>query len=387
MKNLILWLTTTLALLGISGTALAQTNDTTIEDYIFSVCQAEVVPADLIDVCANALAPGPKVGNAGSVGASGTTSNVAAYLKRRAIEKREKEEEESEQTGGGASADTKLGRVGIFANLAYLDGKRDTTQLENGFDINQIGIVAGSDYRFNDKLFAGGALGFAQTENTLNSNAGKVDSDNVSLTAYSNYTIQDNLAVDGYLSVGALSYDSTRKVVFGAITEDANASYDAQQFALGASSNYSFYVKSLTLSGIAKVDYISTDIDAYDETGGGGLNFSYEKQSIESLTSKLGIQASYAWSQSWGVILPQGRVHYIHEFSNDSRSVESALVLAPQSTVTLTTDEPDRDYFIGAIGASVVLPGGMQTFVDVEFLSGHAYLSTWTATAGLRWEI
>jgi uncharacterized protein YhjY with autotransporter beta-barrel domain len=176
-------------------------------------------------------------------------------------------------------------------------------------------------------------------------------------------------------------------VVFGSITEDANGSYDGQQFALGAAGNYAYYVKSWTLSGIAKLDYISTDIDAYSETGGGGLNFSYEKQSIDSFTSKLGVQASYAWSQSWGVILPQGRVHYIHEFSNDSRSVDSALVLAPQSTVTLTTDEPDRDYFIGGIGASAVLPGGMQTFIDLEFLSGHAYLSTWTATAGLRWEI
>jgi uncharacterized protein YhjY with autotransporter beta-barrel domain len=385
MKNLILWLTTTLALLGISGTALGQTNDDRIEDYIRTICDPELRPPELDAVCAAATA-GPVFGNAGSVGASGTTSNVSAYLKRRAIEKREKEEE-SEQTGGGASADTRMGRVGIFANLNYLDGKRDTTTLENGFDISQFGIVAGSDYRFNNRLFAGGALGFSQTENKLNNDAGSLDTDNLSLTAYSNYLLKDNLSVDGYLSVAGLSYDSTRHVVSGTIDENANASYDAQQFALGATGSYSFYVKSLTLSGVAKLDYISTDIDAYDETGGGGLNFSYEKQSIESLTSKLGIQASYAWSQSWGVILPQGRVHYIHEFSNDSRSVESALVLAPQSTVTLTTDEPDRDYFIGAIGASAVLPGGMQTFVDVEFLSGHAYLSTWTATAGLRWEI
>jgi uncharacterized protein with beta-barrel porin domain len=385
MKNSILWLTAVSALLAISLNVPAQTNDDLIKDYILTICQGEVIPDNLIETCAAAQEPGPKIGNAGSVGASGTSSNVAAYLKRRAIEKREKEE--SEETGGGASADATLGRVGIFANLAYLDGKRDTTQLENGYDISQFGLVAGSDYRFNDQLFAGGALGFSQTENKLNGDAGNVDSDNISLTAFSNYIIRDNLAVDGYISLASLSYDSTRHVVFGAINENATANYDGQQFALGAAGNYAHYVKSWTLSGIAKVDYISTDIDAFSETGGGGLNFRYEKQSIDSFTSKLGIQASYAWSQSWGVILPQGRLHYIHEFSNDSRSVESALVLAPQSTVALTTDKPDRDYFIAGIGASAVLPGGMQTFLDVEFLTGHSYLSTWTATAGLRWEI
>ena len=395
MKNAMLLLTASIAFLAVSSAAQAQSNNDKIEQYIRDVC-AEVIQSeiqsDLTQVCLDAT-EGPVFGNAGSVGASGTTSNVTAYLKRRAIEKKKKEEKE--QTGGGASADARLGKVGIFANLSYLDGKRDTTELENGFDISQFGITAGSDYRFNDQLFAGAALSYFQIENALNkteqntmdSDAGKLDSDNISLTFFGNYIVQDNVSIDGYLSAANLSYDSTRRVATGTINENATAGYDGQQLALGAAGNYAHYVKSWTLSGVAKLDYISTDIDAYSETGGGGLNFRYEKQSIDSLTSKLGVQASYAWSQSWGVLLPQGRLHYIHEFSNDSRSIETALVLAPQSTVSLTTDEPDRDYFIGGIGASAVLPGGMQPFVDFEFLSGHSYLSTWTATAGLRWEI
>jgi uncharacterized protein YhjY with autotransporter beta-barrel domain len=390
MKNAILLLTAFIAFLAVSSAALAQSNNEKIEQYIRDTCeevlQTEVpTDEDLFQTCTAALAPGPKIGNAGSVGASGTTSNVTAYLKRRAIEKREKEG--GEETGGGASADTILGRLGIFANLAYLDGERDTTPLENGFDISQFGLVAGSDYRFNDQLFTGAALGFSQTENKLNNDAGNVDSDNISLTAFSNYIIQDDLAVDGYLSLASLSYDTSRRVIFGLIDENATASYDGQQFAAGAAGNYAHYVRAWTLSGVAKLDYISTDIDAYSETGGGGLNFRYEKQTIKSFTSKLGFQASYAWSQTWGVVLPQGRLHYIHEFSNNSRSIETAIVLAPQSTVSLTTEEPDRDYFIGGIGASAVLPGGMQPFFDFEMLSGHSYLSTWTATAGLRWEI
>ena len=101
----------------------------------------------------------------------------------------------------------------------------------------------------------------------------------------------------------------------------------------------------------------------------------------------MGIQAGYAISMHWGVLQPQARLNYVHEFSNNSRSVGSALVLAPEYPITLSTDEPDRNYILGAIGASTVLPGGLQTFLDVEFLSGHSYLSTWTATAGVRWEL
>ncbi len=94
MRNAILLLTAFIAYLALSSAAQAQSNNDKIEQYIRDVC-AEVIQSevqnDLTQVCLDATA-GPVFGNAGSVGASGTTSNVTAYLKRRAIEKKEKEE-------------------------------------------------------------------------------------------------------------------------------------------------------------------------------------------------------------------------------------------------------------------------------------------------------
>jgi outer membrane lipase/esterase len=391
MKKLLPLLCTFYCCIAVVGVAKAQSNGEIINEYIFQVCNdainSDLPPDDeLRQTCENALAPGappgpPAVG-AVSVGAVGTSAKVSAYLKKRAIE-----EEESEKEGGGAGADAQFGNLSVFVNLSYLEGDRETTELESGFDISQIGLVIGSDYRFNNKLFAGAAFGFMRMENDLYEEAGNIDNDTVSLTGYSNYIIHENLSIDGYIGVSTLSYDATRRVIFRFIDDTATAQYDGRQFAIGAAGNYTYYFNAWSMSGSAKLDYISTMIDAYSESGGSGLNLRYEEQLIESFTGKLGAQTSYAWPHAWGVILPQARLHYVHEFANDSRSIETGMVLAPGTSVTLTTDKPDRDYFIGGVGASAVLPGGVQPFLDFEFLSGHDYLSTWTATVGLRGEI
>ena len=391
LKALFIRIPCVLSITACSTAVLAQTNDELVLQYINDVCSRAAPNTPLEQACLATQGPGPHVGNAGSIGALGTTSAGVAYLSQRATERKEKKEQQEEKkkpSGGGASADFQLGKLGVFANLAYMDGTRDTTVKENGFDITQYGLTAGSDYRYNDKLFSGAALNINKSENTLSNNAGNLDSKNFSLTIFGNYFLKDNLAVDGYVSAATFSYDSTRHIVLGPLVADASANYNAQQFGAGTAGTYSYYIKSLTLSGVAKLDYNTTDIDAYDENDGGGFNFSYQKQTIESFTAKLGIQAGYALSMPWGVLQPQARLHYVHEFSNDSRTINSTLVLAQQEApLALTTDAPDRNYFLGAVGASTVMPNGLQTFLDLEFLSGHSYLSTWTATLGVRWEL
>ncbi|WP_455204354.1 autotransporter outer membrane beta-barrel domain-containing protein [Kaarinaea lacus] len=361
---------------------VAQSNDDVFEQFIRDTCIDP--PPELIETCANALAPGPKVANSGVVGGAGASSNAAAYLKRKSIEKRDEEEESS---GAGASADFDLGKLSLFTNFSYLDGERDKTILENGFDTSQYGLTAGADYRINNKLFAGGAIGFTQAEMSFKNDSGSLDTDNLAVTFFGNYLFNNSITLDGYFGAASLSYDSTRRVTFGLIQEDAVASYDGKQYSIGATANYTYYYRAWSITGVGKLDYVNTETDSYSESGGGGLNLIYTSQTIESFTAKLGVNATYAWSQSWGVLMPQARLHYVHEFLNDGRTVTTALVLSPQSSVDLKTDDPDRDYLIGGLGASMVLPGGMQTFVDLEFLTGHSYISSWTATAGVRWEL
>ena len=63
------------------------------------------------------------------------------------------------------------------------------------------------------------------------------------------------------------------------------------------------------------------------------------------LTTVLGGRASYAISTGLGVLLPQVRIEWEHEFKNDSRLLTARFVNDPLlQPIPFTTDNPDRNY-------------------------------------------
>ena len=156
LKALFIRIPCVLSITACSTAVLAQTNDELVLQYINDVCSRAAPNTPLEQACLATQGPGPHVGNAGSIGALGTTSAGVAYLSQRATERKEKKEQQEEKkkpSGGGASADFQLGKLGVFANLAYMDGTRDTTVKENGFDITQYGLTAGSDGPSGFRIF------------------------------------------------------------------------------------------------------------------------------------------------------------------------------------------------------------------------------------------
>ncbi len=113
------------------------------------------------------------------------------------------------------------------------------------------------------------------------------------------------------------------------------------------------------------------------------------KHETDSLESILGAQMSYAWSQSWGVLMPQVRAEWHHEFLNSSRSYDVTFLVDPRSNQHIyrsTTGSPDRDFANIAAGVSAVLKHGMQVFLDYETIIGLSNIETHKFTAGVRVE-
>jgi Autotransporter beta-domain len=68
-------------------------------------------------------------------------------------------------------------------------------------------------------------------------------------------------------------------------------------------------------------------------------------QTIQSLTTDLGREVTYAISTRWGVLLPLLSFEWEHEFLADSRTVTGSIVSDPTTAVSVLTNSPDRDYF------------------------------------------
>ncbi|WP_020682762.1 autotransporter outer membrane beta-barrel domain-containing protein [Marinobacterium rhizophilum] len=396
-----------LCFLAINGSAVAQTPAEELDQSWFDICEGAPEGSDLDSKCELLVrAGGPGSGgrrsaaavgnNLGITSAQSRASATGARIQATNIESR-LEEEDDEENGAGASAEMNFGRLSLFVNANYTDTERDQSDFETGFDQDLYGATFGADYRYSDQVTAGLALGYSNSDTDFDANAGELDTDSLSLIAYGNFRPGADLYIDAYLGYASLDYKSTRNisyelvsddVLLGTVSEVANGKTDGDQWFGGINLGYDRAYGQWTLSPKASIDFIETDIDGYAESGGGGLAQSYRDQSISSLTTNIGVQVSYALSRSWGVLLPQAQVHYIHEFDDDARTLTSSFVDDANATsLSYSTDNPDRNYFTAGIGATAVLANGVMPFIDYQSLLGHDFLDEQVITIGVRIEL
>jgi len=103
----------------------------------------------------------------------------------------------------------------------------------------------------------------------------------------------------------------------------------------------------------------------------------YGQDTGESLLAKAGGHLSYAIKMPFGVILPEARAHYVHEFKNDQRALsvhfsadpDANTPSGPVSNFVVFTDPPDRSYFDWAAGVSAQFAFGISAFVDYNAIS------------------
>jgi outer membrane autotransporter protein len=101
----------------------------------------------------------------------------------------------------------------------------------------------------------------------------------------------------------------------------------------------------------------------------------------------LGGQASYSISQPWGVLVPQARLEWLHEFEDDSRLVTASFAQDTGAVeFSVPTDNPDRDYFNLGLGVAAVLPQGRSVFLYYETVVGRNDLTQHSVAAGVRLE-
>ncbi|MFC6672940.1 autotransporter outer membrane beta-barrel domain-containing protein [Marinobacterium aestuariivivens] len=378
-----------------------------------NICEGADPESDLASQCELILEAGPGSGNRRSAAATGNNMGIqgaqsrisltGARLQATNIESRlDEEDDEDEENGGGASAEMNFGRLSLFVTANYTDTERDDSDFETGYDEDLYGATFGADYRYSDQVTAGVAIGYSDSEADFDNSAGSLDTDNISLIAYGNFRPRENLYIDAYLGYAWLDYDSTRNINYelfvddgvnppvslGTVSEVATGDTDGDQWFGGINLGYDRVSGPWTLSPQASLDFIETDIDSWSESGGGGLAQSYDDQSISSLTTSLGAQVSYALSRSWGVLLPQASIFYVHEFDDDSRTITSSFAEDTGNTaLNYQTDEPDRNYFTAGIGATAVLANGIMPFVDYQALLGHDFLDEQVITIGVRVEL
>ena len=299
-------------------------------------------------------------------------------------------------TRGAAGADAGTpGRLGVYLHGSYQFGTVDSTFDAVGFDYDNGGITAGADYRVLDDLILGGAFTWWHTDSQFNGDGGETTSNLYNGSIYGSYYPIWGLYLTALASSGGLDYETERRIQYtitpsmsqsgDKVNATATGSPSAKQWSVHGGLGYDFDLGPATLGSYAQVNYRRLSIDGYSESGGSGWAMRFEDQRIGSLTTALGGQISYSISTPVGVITPQLRSAWWHEFEDNSRRVRARFLGAgsPEPFVVFTSS-PDRNF--GNVGASVsmTLPRGIAAFVDYDALVAYDDISSNRFTFGVR---
>jgi uncharacterized protein with beta-barrel porin domain len=312
------------------------------------------------------------------------------------------------------STPSNFSRLGVFANGSFTGGSKDVSGQEAGFDYTTFGLTLGADYRFTNNFVLGATFNYLSNDidfdtTSINNtrSGGGIDTQSFGFSLYSTYYVSNQFYVDGIFSFGRNNYDIDRRIIYAipatdrfgnlipgttTVNQTATGDTNSTQYSISVGVGYDFNVQGFTITPLARLEYSRLNIDGYQEAinstaNGFGLALAFDDQHVDSLVSVLGGQASYAISTGIGVLLPQVRVEWRHEFENDARTITSRFVNDPARTpLVLGTDGPDRDFFTLGTSLSATFRGGVAAFVSYETVVGLVRVSSHSVVGGIRFE-
>lgn len=277
-------------------------------------------------------------------------------------------------------------RLGIFMNGQFSFGDQNVSSRELSSDLRTQGVTGGIDYRFTDRLILGLAAGFMHVKSDFN-RSGNLDTNGYTASVFGTYYLSDKFYLDGILTYGRNSYNSTRNISFRGFDASAEGRTHSNQYAASVTSGYNFHYEGLAFGPLVRANYVNVGVNSFRENGAGAANLAISSQSIESVTNNLGGQISYAISHPWGVFLPNARVEWEHQYANSSRLLTSTFVADPTQTFfAIPTNNPDRNYFNLASGITATFTNRATAFINYETVVGRQNITNHVFAVGGRWE-
>ena len=186
---------------------------------------------------------------------------------------------------------------------------------------------------------------------------------------------------------------------------DAGGAYSAEnlsdtsgdQLYVGFNTGYEFRRGGWRFGPTASLFYIDGSIDGYSERAGmqtdGAWLFDVDRQEYESLRLSVGVQADYAISTGFGVLIPNLRILHVTEAKENAEDIGLRLSNNPFGDMDLATERMfiegqavDDQFLDLGIGVSGQFIMGFSGFFDYHFYESFKGFSRDGYSFGLRWD-
>lgn len=238
---------------------------------------------------------------------------------------------------------------------------RGKTAANDGYRLHEFGLAAGVDHMISDSVMGGVALSWLRALSTASSGNGTDSTlDSYQATFYGTYRL-DRFFVDGQVGFGYNRFHQNREIAF--LGRTATADYDGQQYLASAQSGYDLSLgEGIMLTPLAGVSWLRAVSGGYTESGADSANLTVTERGVNSLSHDLGARLSWAVGTDVGLLRPEVRAEWIHDYLQGSILTAGTIDGAGFSSSTARLS-PDG----ARIGLAVALNGPDDLSLRIDY--------------------
>lgn len=257
---------------------------------------------------------------------------------------------------------------GMFLYGSALFARQSATSNSPESKFNAAGFTAGVDYRFTPDLVVGVLGGYTRTNADLDTIGSTSKINTWMLGAYGTYYRQ-NWFVNGAFVYGRNSYDNNRIALGTANTSSPKGDQYAVQGTVGVDLRYGGWTVTPELGA----QYTMVRVDAFTETGGAALSVDGDK--ADSFRSSLGARFRHDWRTDFGIVTPELRASWQHEFLDKERDIRASFVdQALPGTFATTAAGSGTDFGVVGAGLTANVATRLQMMLGYDFkFGGHDF--------------
>ena len=177
--------------------------------------------------------------------------------------------------------------------------------------------------------------------------------------------------------------------VGGSVDRTAEGDTKGDQFTAGIASGLDYNRGRFTFGPNVALSYFDVGVNSFTEEGAGGLNLHIGRQTQQSLTFTGGAHASYVINTKFGVLIPNARIDYVHEFLSSPEFSNVRFAADPSSNaapLSVQAETIDKNYLLWSVGTSLQLTHGVSGYVNYQSTEGYSGLKLQQVAYGFRLE-
>ncbi len=308
-----------------------------------------------------------------------------ATLQVRSLIKRMEQIERRCNFNGRTSACGWFDNLGFFLTGTGLFTDQNEKDCQFPYDSQTYAVTGGIDYYFGNDFYAGIYLGYGKTNAQLDDHGGKLYINAWQTGLYSSWEY-GCFNFEGLLGYGWNNYEVERNIRFSYVDRTAKAEPDGREYIAYGSVGYDLDRNNWILEPLVSLQYVSINVDGYEEREADALDLKVASQSASSFQAAVGASLHYPIRISIARIMPSFRAFYVHEFIAGCRTVKASLAKTPNSKFAIHNGKQKQDFGLFGFGFTVLLNPNAMIFLDYDAEVGRGSYRAQAVQGGFRYE-